>query len=173
VAAGSGGEDIADGAAGDAALAQPMGLAASPGGEHLYFVDAESSAVRLFVPDDRRSGRAIGEVQTIVGTGLFDFGNVDGQGDAVRLEHPQGIAAAPGGRLYVADSYNDSIRIVDPATRRVDTLVRGLHEPGGLAFDQAGERLYVADTNAHRVVSVGLRSGEITQLVIRESFSRQ
>ena len=56
-----------------------------------------------------------GGVRTVVGTGLFDFGDVDGVGDDARLQHPQGIAAAQDGRLLVCDSYNDSLRWVDPA----------------------------------------------------------
>jgi DNA-binding beta-propeller fold protein YncE len=154
VAAGNGAEDIADGGAGDASLAQPMGVCAGPSGRELYFVDAESSAVRGLVPDERRAGRAVGEVHTIVGTGLFDFGDQDGVGTAVRLQHPQGVAAHPTGRLLIADSYNDAVKWIDPASRRADLWVRGLHEPGGLAYDPVRRAVYVADTNAHRIVAI-------------------
>lgn len=154
VAAGTGAEDITDGAAGDALLAQPMGIAASPDGGRLYFVDAESSAARSFTPDERRAGRAVGEVHTIVGTGLFDFGDRDGVGDTVRLQHPQGITAHPSGRLLVADSYNDAVKWVDPVTRRVDTWLRGLHEPGGIAYDPVHHVVCIADTNAHAILMV-------------------
>jgi hypothetical protein len=103
-------------------------------------------------------------VRTIVGTGLFDFGDVDGAGEAVRMQHSQGIARASDGRLLVCDSYNDALRWVDPVTRRVETWVRGLHEPSGLAF---GDRaVYVADTNAHRVAVVELASGKVSSLEI-------
>ncbi len=154
VAAGTGAEDITDGPAGDALLAQPMGITTASDGDRLYFVDAESSAARSFIPDERRAGRAVGEVHTIVGTGLFDFGDKDGVGDAVRLQHPQGIAAHPSGRLLVADSYNDAVKWVDPVTRRVDTWLRGLHEPGGIAYDPVHRAVCVADTNAHAVLVV-------------------
>jgi DNA-binding beta-propeller fold protein YncE len=154
VAAGTGAEDIADGSAGDALLAQPMGIAASADGTRVYFVDAESSAVRSFEPDERRAGRAVGNVHTIVGTGLFDFGDKDGVGEVVRLQHPQGVAAHPSGRLLVADSYNDAVKWVDPVTRRVDSWLRGLHEPGGLAYDPNRRAIYIADTNAHAILVV-------------------
>jgi hypothetical protein len=115
--------------------------------------DAESSAVREVDlacngrrPHDRR-------------TGLFDFGDVDGVGDEARLQHPQGIAVAPDGRVLVCDSYNDSLRWLDRAERRVTTWVRGLHEPGGIAIGARGA--YVADTNAHRIVVADWTSAEV------------
>lgn len=152
--AGSGAEDIVDGPHAGAALAQPMGLVL--GDERLFFVDAESSAVRIaeLSPD--------GGVVTLVGTGLFEFGDRDGVGESARLEHPQGLARHVDGRLLIADSYNDSLRWLDPVTREASTWVRGLHEPGGVAI--APGRVYVADTNAHRVAVIDLSSGESSVL---------
>jgi len=159
VFSGSGAEELHDGPHAEAALAQPMGIALGSGGE-LFLTDAESSAVRAA---DR--GRA-GAVRTLVGTGLFDFGDVDGAGDDVRLQHPQGIARAADGRLLVCDSYNDALRWLDPATRTVSTWVRGLHEPAGVALGL--RHAYVADTNAHRVAVVALDSGEIQELAFTD-----
>jgi DNA-binding beta-propeller fold protein YncE len=103
-------------------------------------------------------------VRTVVGTGLFDFGDVDGEGDAVRLQHLQGIAPAAGGRLLVCDSYNDAVKWIDPASRRAERWVGDLHEPAGLAV---GERaVYVADTNAHRVAVVDRTSRAVRSLTI-------
>jgi sugar lactone lactonase YvrE len=130
-----------------------MGLATD--GARLYFADAESSAIRISSLDED------GAVETIVGTGLFDFGDRDGEGDDVRMQHQQGLAVAPDGRLVVADSYNDALKWVDPRTRRAETLARGLHEPSGVAV--AGEFAWVADTNAHRLVRVRLATGEIEE----------
>ena len=152
--AGGRGEDIRDGPRLEALLAQPMGLCHAGG--RLYFADAESSAVRWAEADG--ADAAGGEVHTVVGTGLFDFGDRDGVGDDARLQHPQGIAAHPDGRLLVADSYNDALRWVDPAARRVETWRRGLHEPGGVAV--AAGRVFVADTNAHRVLVIDEGGGE-------------
>jgi DNA-binding beta-propeller fold protein YncE len=81
------------------------------------------------------------------------------------MQHQQGIAVHPSGRLLVADSYNDALKWVDPATRRVETWLRGFHEPGGLAV--GGGRVYVADTNAHRVMVVE-ESGEMGEVEIEE-----
>jgi DNA-binding beta-propeller fold protein YncE len=128
------------------------------GADRVDFVDAESTAVR-FVTLGREP-----KVQTIVGTGLFDFGDVDGVGDEVRLQHPQGIARHPDGRLLIADSYNDAIKWVDPATRRVETWVKGLAEPNGLVYHEG--KVYVADTNAHRVAIIDETTGAIDTLSV-------
>ena len=156
--AGTGAEELHDGTHGEAALAQPMGIALAR--DALLVADAESNAVREV--DLGTSGA----VRTIVGTGLFDFGHVDGVGDRVRLQHPQGLAIADDGRVLVCDSYNDSLRWLDRAKREVTTWIGGLHEPGGLAI--GGRRVYVADTNAHRIAVIDTGSTEIRPLVIVE-----
>src|SRR3712207_5991299 len=132
-----------------------MGITSGPGGR-LYFVDAESSAVRWAHTDG--SGR----VGTIVGTGLFDFGDKDGVGDDVRMQHQQGLALHDDGRLLIADSYNDALKWVDPATRRAETWLRGFAEPSGVAI--ANGLAYVADTNAHRIAVAALEGGEVEEL---------
>jgi DNA-binding beta-propeller fold protein YncE len=156
--AGSGAEELHDGPHGEAALAQPMGLALAA--DALLSADAESSAIREI------DLSASGAVRTIVGTGLFDFGHVDDVGDRARLQHPQGLAVASDGRVLVCDSYNDSLRWLDRTERRVSTWVRGLHEPGGIALAPSG--VYVADTNAHRICVIDFDSAEIHPLAIVE-----
>ena len=155
VHSGSGGEDIRDGAHREALLAQPMGIVSV--GDRLYFADSESSAIRWA---DASPGGSVG---TIVGTGLFDFGDVDGNGDDVRLQHPQGVAAL-GRDLLVADSYNDCIKVVNTEMRSSSTWLRGLHEPEGIACTTT--HAYIADTNAHRIVVVDIASKEVADLMI-------
>lgn len=153
---GSGREEIIDGSHASAALAQPMGLATD--GHRLYFADAETSAIRWADLDPA------GSVGTLVGTGLFDFGDRDGTGDEARLQHPQAVALHDDGRVLVADSYNDSLKWIDARTRSCETFVRGLHEPGGLARSEGVA--YVADTNAHRIVAIDEASGDFTVLEV-------
>jgi len=157
VHAGSGGEDIRDGTGAEALLAQPMGI--TSGEKTLYFADAESSAIREADFSEQ------GSVHTIVGTGLFDFGDVDGTADDVRMQHQQSVAVAPDGKLLVADSYNDSLKWVDPVSRSATTWIKGLNEPSGVACGET--RAYVADTNAHRIVTVAYGEGEVSELTLQ------
>lgn len=158
--AGSGVEDLGDESGRTAALAQPSALAPSADGTTLYFADAETSAVRALGlgPD--------APVRTLVGAGLFEFGHRNGPLGEALLQHPLGLAAA-GDRLYVADSYNDAIRVIDLAAGVVadldlagiacdDPVCLPLAEPAGLAAD-GPDRLLVADTNNHRIVEISLR----------------
>ena len=153
--AGTGREARADGAAHEAAFAQPSGLATD--GERLFVADAESSCIRSV------GLGAAPRVETLVGGDLFDFGNVDGAGDAARLQHPLGVAwDAATGTVFVADTYNHRVRHLDPVTRRIALLAGAgqtsdLYEPGGLS--PAGGTLYVADTNNHRVRTVDPATG--------------
>jgi DNA-binding beta-propeller fold protein YncE len=151
--AGGRGEALIDGPRDDALLAQPMGLGADARG--LWFADAESSAVRVVEGAN---------VRTLVGTGLFDFGDRDGVGDDVRLQHAQAVAPAPDGRVLVVDAYNDALKWLEPASRRVDAWLRDFHEPAGVAL--APPLAYVADTNAHRIVVVDLETGARDPLVV-------
>ena len=71
----------------------------------------------------------------------------------VRLQHPLGVAARDG-RVFIADTYNHKIKMLDPATGKVSTFATGFHEPGGLSI--AGNTLFVADTNNHAIRTVDL-----------------
>ncbi|HEV8631739.1 MAG TPA: alkyl hydroperoxide reductase [Thermoanaerobaculia bacterium] len=155
ILAGTGREALVDGHVAEASFNQPSGLALA--GSILFVADAEASAIRaISIEGDAR-------VQTIVGRGLFDFGDVDGTGDEVRLQHPTGIAwAAP--YLYAVDTYNDKVKRVDPGKREVVRIASGFAQPEGIA---AGDGfLLVADTNAHRLGRVDLATGQVDTLEI-------
>ena len=154
VHSGTGGEEIRDGENQNSSLAQPMGIEAK--GERVYFADSESSAIRWADASED------GYVGTIVGTGLFDFGDIDGKADEVRLQHAQGLAFRKDGALLVADSYNDCIKIVDIEERTSTTWARGFNEPSGIACTDT--HAYVTDTNAHRIVAVDLVTREMSEL---------
>lgn len=172
--AGTGREDILNGSLlTEAALAQPSGLATD--GKYLYVVDSEGSAVRKMPMDGK------GNVETIAGTSdlpqgqsLFAFDDKDGVGSESRLQHPLGITYH-GGMLYVADSYNHKIKKLDPKENKLETYLGNgragdktdppqFSEPAGLSV--AGNTLYVADTNNHRIVTIDLKTGKASPLVI-------
>ena len=182
VYAGTGREDIIDGPLERCALAQPSGLAHL--GHLLFVCDSEGSAIRQI---DLKAKK----VTTLVGcfkapqserlgsnqpqpNCLFEFGDRDGVGSEARLQHPLGIAAADG-MLYVADTYNQKIKRVQVATGHstgwLGTGEAGekldppqFYEPGGLALD--GSRLYISDTNNHRICIADLKTGKVQELVL-------
>ena len=168
--AGNGRERIVDGSLSNAELAQPSGIVSD--GSKLYFTDSETSAVR----SAHINGK--GRVDTIVGLHLFEFGDVDGIGDEVRLQHPIGIELHEGA-LYIADTYNNKIKRVYPTTRGASSFL-GIgapgHEDGAGAFAQFHEpaglsvargKLYIADTNNHAIRVADLETREVATLEIQ------
>lgn len=164
--AGSGAEELYDAPLPQAALAQPSGLATD--GARIFFADAEASAIR--------AASAEAGVETLVGTGLFDFGDRDGVGDEARLQHALGVSWWEAERaLLVADSYNHRVKVVDPASREARAFAgsgeAGLadgpagearfREPGGVAVSPDGVRAYVADTNNHALRVIDLRTRRV------------
>ncbi|MFI5182840.1 MAG: hypothetical protein ACHQNV_00460, partial [Vicinamibacteria bacterium] len=154
ILAGSGREGIEDGPFAGAAFAQPSGLALE--GPRLFVADSETSAVRCL-------DLVKGEVRTLVGAGLFDFGDADGPSSEARLQHPVGLSAGPSGVL-VADTFNGKIRTVDRESGAVRTWFAAdggvrLTEPAGLCQLEDG-RVVVADTNGHRLVVLSQDGGE-------------
>lgn len=169
--AGNGRESIDDGPLPENSLSQPSGLSAL--GAALYFVDSETSSLRLLK-------NAV--VKTLIGTGLFDFGFKDGKQGTARMQHPLGLWAESDG-VYIADSYNHAIRFYDSATGMLST-VAGTGKPGAKsgAFAQAefnepndvirsGGKLYVADTNNHRIQILDPATRQVSTFVLRESGS--
>ena len=161
--AGSGHEGIEDGALVTAMLAQPSGMTLAR--DKIYFADSETSAIRSFglPPSDR--------VETVVGVGLFDYGDIDGKGDEVRMQHPLDVAYHDG-YLYVVDTYNNKIKRVDPDKREAKSFVgtgeAGYRDGGKARFDEPGGisyadgRLYVADTNNHVIRVIDLSSKQVS-----------
>ncbi len=165
--AGSGKEGRIDGPLEKAALAQPSGITVS--GRRLYFADSEVSSVR-YVDLEKK------EVKTVIGKDLFVFGDVDGQGDEVRLQHPLGVFNH-NGLIYIADTYNHKIKVLNPLdgtcrtysgngkAGHVDGKDPQFYEPGGLSI--ANNKIYVADTNNHAIRVVDMRTKKASTLQIK------
>lgn len=156
--AGSGREARLDGPLLEAGFAQPSGMATD--GKTLYVADSESNIIRAI----DIAGRS---VKTLVGGDLFEFGDVDGKGDDVRLQHPLGLLTY-GDKILIADTYNHKIKELDPKQEKVTSLFGtgkpgqadgpspSFYEPGGLAI--ANGNLYVADTNNHAIRVIDLKT---------------
>ncbi len=165
--AGDGGEDIVDGMKPEARLAQPYGIEVS--NNTVFFIDSETSSVRVAAIAEE------GRVVTLVGTGLFDFGDHDGVGKEALLQHPQGLAVH-NDAIYVADSYNNKIKSIAIGSLQARTIAGSgengyqdgtlaeatFSEPAGLAL--IDNRIYVADTNNHKIRVVDLETDEVASL---------
>jgi len=152
VLAGTGEEGLEDAYGPQALFAQPSGLAV--GRQGLFVVDAESSSLRVVDASNR--------VATLIGRGTATWGDADGAAPVGRLQHPEGVACAPDGwSIYVADTFNSSLRLWSGVDGELRTApVGGLLEPGGLDVLADG-RLVVADTGHHRIVLVDLAAGTV------------
>lgn len=144
-------EALRDGRADECQLAQPSGLSVMD--ESIYFVDAESSSLRKIEG---------GVVETLIGEGLFTYG--DSSEAEILLQHPQGVCAGivgdgcGGGRLFIADTFNNKVKAYFPDDNSMMTLLDGLNEPGGIS--KRGCELYIANTNAHEIVVFDLSKME-------------
>src|SRR5690606_14506835 len=77
----------------------------------LLFTDSETSSVRVAALPGARSDA----LRTLVGKDLFEFGDIDGDLEVARLQHPLGVAwHAASGTVFVADSYNNKVKQIDP-----------------------------------------------------------
>ncbi len=169
--AGSGVENIYDDRLKQAELAQPSGLTTD--GEDLYFADSEVSAIR-------KANTSNYLIETLIGKGLFTFGHRDGDFDEALLQHPLGVYYETG-LIYVADTYNHSIRVMDLEEKKISTLIgvsdegdmvingmetdyEPLSEPNDMVF--LDDVLYIADTNNHQVLVYTLDESKIETLLI-------
>ena len=143
VAAGTTNEGLLDGPLDQAWFAQPSGLATD--GERLWVADAETSSLRYLEG---------GNVHTVVGQGLFDFGFQDGPADRALLQHPLGVTVLPDGSIAVCDTYNGAVRTYDPGSRILSTMATDLAEPSGALVVE--EHLLVVESAAHRLTRVPL-----------------
>ena len=169
--AGAGPEALRDGSYEEALFAQPNGLALDDS-RVLYVADSETSAVRAIALTGEK------QVTTLVGTGLFDFGDADGIGEKALLQHVQALCFVDG-HVYLADTYNNRIKVLNPQTREVKTFAgigdagfkdgtldsAQFNEPAGLAA--ANGKLYVADTNNNAIRVIDLAEGTVKTLNVQ------
>lgn len=171
--AGTGQENIIDGHVKSAQLAQPSGLYLY--GNNLYFADSEVSAIR-------KIDLMQGTVQSIVGHGLFEFGHEDGSIDNALLQHPLGLCATAD-TIFVADTYNSAIRVIDLKANQVYTLIGkseketvclpenpqcdilALYEPSDVELYDG--KLYIADTNNHLIRIFDIKTNSLSTLEIK------
>lgn len=173
VFSGRGSENITDGDAKGAEFAQPSGIWLRYG--VLYVADSEVSSIRAVSTENRNVG-------TIISAGLFTYGDQSGSLSSTRLQHPLGISADDK-LIYVADTYNSSIKAIDLKKGNVSNIVGnkitksvcrfddpecdslGLYEPSDVKVN--GSTLYIVDTNNHLVRTFNMKDKVIKTLGIK------
>jgi sugar lactone lactonase YvrE len=159
----------ADGTGPLARFSFPRGVAYDPAGA-LYIADTNNHTIR-------RVEIATGNVTTLAGT-AGAFGGTDGTGTSALFNAPQALTYDGVGSLFVADTFNHTIRQVDVASAAVGTLAGTagsagsrdgtaggalFNRPQGVAYDGRGT-LFVTDTLNSTIRSVVVATGEVTTL---------
>jgi len=155
------------GPATDAQLNGPLGQAAAPASRiaidahnRIYVADTNNNKIRLI--------NEVGEISTIVGTGTAGYSGDGGPATAAELNTPSDVAITPNGTLYIADTYNNVVRVVRP-DGTIDTLAgtgdagfsgdggpakqAQLNRPYGVEVGPNGD-VYIADTYNQRIRQV-------------------
>jgi hypothetical protein len=151
-----------DGPAAASRFNGPNGMAADSAG-NVYVADSENEAIRKISP--------AGVVTTLAGSPGIS-GSVDGTGTNARFNHPNSVAVDSAGTIYVADTYNCTIRKITPAG--VVTTFAGsaglygsvdgtggaarFNSPSGVTVDGAGN-VYVTDSfnnTVRKITSAGV-----------------
>jgi len=161
-----GGSGNVDGTGAEARFNSPYGVTTD--GTNLYVADSNNSTIRKIVI-------ATGAVSTIAGT-AGRVGSTDGTGATVRFNHPFGITT-DGKNIYVADSFNHTIRKIVIATGAVSTIAgtagsvgtidgtgaaARFYYPYGITTD--GTSLYVADSGNHTIRKIVIATGAVSTI---------
>jgi streptogramin lyase len=140
-----------DGQISNARFTSPRDLSLDVFG-NVYVADTGNSRIRKI--------DSSGNVTTLAGS---MWGYTDGQGTAAEFATPEGISVDVSGNVYVADTGNNRIRIIN-SSANVTTIagsgaigsadgqgmVASFNEPYSVAVDSSGN-IYVADTGNHRI----------------------
>ena len=160
----AGSSGSADGTRSAARFYNPEGVAVDGSG-NVYVGDTSNNTIRKITPS--------GVSSTLAGL-AGSPGSTDGTGSAARFYHPYGVAVDGSGNIYVADSYNNTIRKITPigivstlaglagsagSTDGTGSAAR-FYRPSGVAVDISGN-VYVADSSnstIRKVTSAGVVS---------------
>jgi uncharacterized protein (TIGR03437 family) len=142
------------GVATSAQLYAPVGLAIDKSG-NLYIADVDDSVVR-------RVSLLSGTIGTVAGNGSQGYSGDTGPAASAMLNGPQGVAVDASGNLYISDTLNDVIRVVNTSGTISTFAGNGIvgysgdggpaigaefGSPTGIALDSAGN-LYLSDSGA-------------------------
>ena len=151
------------GPAASATLNNPSGVAFDGAG-NLYIADTGNNAIR-------KIDAFTGNISTIAGspTGEAGFSGDGGSATQALLRSPENVTIDPAGNVYIADTLNQRIRMVDILTGNITTVVgdgnqaapknnvgptaTALNDPYDVAFDRQGN-MYIADSGNNVIEEV-------------------
>jgi len=141
-----------------AALNEPSALVVDDQG-NLFIADQSNNRVR-------RVDAVTGLITTVAGTGQAAYTGDGMPATEAGLAGPSGLALDAEGRLYIADTFNGRIRMVDPATGLMATVAgdggeyryqghpqefsTSLSRPYGIALEREGH-LLITDSDSHLI----------------------
>jgi GT2 family glycosyltransferase len=153
-------------------FASPADVAISANGD-MYVADAQNDRIC-------RIDRTTGKILTVAGSGVAGFDGDLKQATQAALRGPNAVAIARNGDLYIADTLNNRVRIVEQATGIIRTFAGDgiggsgaligdggpavhahLDHPTDVALAPNGD-VYIADMGHHRVRVVDGRTGLIS-----------
>ena len=118
--AGVGGTQGYSGDSGPATMAllnTPTGIALDGLG-HLYIADSGNNVIRVV-------DLSLGTIAAFAGTGLHGFSGDGGAAKSAQLNGPSGVTVAPNGDVYIADLFNNCVRLVHAGT--ISSIAGGRH----------------------------------------------
>jgi len=155
-----GGPTRGEGLATSVSLANPNGIALDGAG-NLFIADSENHRIC-------RVDAASGQLTVLAGTGVDGY--VEGPNTEALFSFPTDVVVDAAGNVYVADTFNSRVRVIDAATKVVSTFVGQVEDgrpaqndfqfdfPVGLAIDAVGN-LYICDEGRDIIYKMPLGGG--------------
>ena len=159
-----------DGPAVEASLSVPSGILLDQE-SNIYISDLRNNRIR-------KIDKATGIIKTVAGNGEIGFEGDDGPAIEATMSNPSSIAMNKEGNIYIADTFNDRIRLLDVKTGIIttaagendrykmgqdDTSEKYLSRPYSIALDSS-ENIYVTDSDNHLVRKIDSKTGDITNI---------
>jgi GT2 family glycosyltransferase len=161
----AGNHDLGGGFSGDngpaieAQLDTPDGVAVAPDGD---IIVADSHNDRI-----RRVDRQTGVIITIAGSGENGYDGDEKPATEAALNTPSAVAAAPNGDIYIADTLNYRVRMIEARTGLIHTLA-GDGTPGDAENVGDGGPATSAHLNMPSDVAVETRNGAVVAIYIAD-----
>jgi GT2 family glycosyltransferase/sugar lactone lactonase YvrE len=164
-----------DGPAQEAQFDNPQGVCIAPDGD-LVVADSHNDRVR-------RIDRPTQIVTTVAGSGDNGYNGDDRPATEAALNNPSAVACAPNGDIYIADTLNYRVRMIDVKTGLIHTIAGDgaagdavnvgdgasatsahLNMPSDVAIDPRNGDVYIADMHHNRVRRVDAKTGLISTI---------